>query len=79
MKNCLEIRVEVRRSVGRLRETWLESVEADISELDIDREDIRTGRHEDGMLCRGSPTLSKMDYKPIVIIISTSFLNTTLT
>ena len=37
----MEIRVQGRRSVGRLRETWLENVEADIAELEIDREDIR--------------------------------------
>ena len=37
----MEIRVEGRRSFGRLRETWLENVEADMAELEIDREDIR--------------------------------------
>ena len=37
----MEIRAEGRRSVGRLRETWLENVEADMAELEIDREDIR--------------------------------------
>ena len=39
----MEIRVEGRRSIGRLSETWLENVEADMAELDIDREDIRHG------------------------------------
>ena len=33
-------RVEGRRQVGRPRETWLESVEADMSELEIDKEDV---------------------------------------
>ena len=37
----MEIRVEGRISVGRLRETWLENVKANISELEIYREDIR--------------------------------------
>ena len=39
----MEIRVEGRISVGRLRETWLENVEADMTELEIDREGIRDG------------------------------------
>ena len=29
-----------RRPVGRPRKTWLESVEADMAELEIDREDV---------------------------------------
>ena len=40
----MEIRVEGRISIGRLRETWLENVEADMAELVIDREDIRDGK-----------------------------------
>ena len=36
----MEIRVEGRRSVGRPRRTRLESVEADISELEIYNEDV---------------------------------------
>ena len=30
--------------MGRLRETWLENVEADMAELEIDRDDIRDGK-----------------------------------
>ena len=37
----MKISVEGRRSIGRLRETWLENMEADMTELEIDREDIR--------------------------------------
>ena len=37
VKKCMDFRVEVRRPVGR---RWLESVEADMSELDIDKEDV---------------------------------------
>ena len=33
-------RVEGRRPVGRPRKTWLESVEADMVELEIDKEDV---------------------------------------
>ena len=36
----MEYRVEARRPVGRLTRTWLYSVEADMAELEIDREDI---------------------------------------
>ena len=32
--------VEGRRLVGRPRRTWLGSVEADMEELEIDREDV---------------------------------------
>ena len=40
VKNCMEYRVEGRRPVGRPRKTWLESVEADMAELEIDKEDV---------------------------------------
>ena len=44
MKKCMEYRVEGRRSVGRSRKTWLESVEADMAELEIDKEDVHDRR-----------------------------------
>ena len=37
-------RVEDRRPVGRPRRIWLESVEADTAELEIDREDVRENK-----------------------------------
>ena len=40
MKKCMEYRVEDRRPVVRPRWTWLESVEADMAELEIDREGL---------------------------------------
>ena len=40
VKKCMEYRVEGRRPVGRPRRTWLESVEADMAELEIDKEDV---------------------------------------
>ena len=46
MKKCMEYRVEGRRLVGRPRKTWLESVEADMPELEIDKEDVHD---EEGM------------------------------
>ena len=36
MKKCIEFRVEGRIQVGRPR-TWLKSVEADMTELEINR------------------------------------------
>ena len=40
MNKCMEFRVEGRRPVGKPARTWLESVEADMAELEIDKEDI---------------------------------------
>ena len=40
VKKCMEFRVEGRRPVGRPRRTWLESVEADMAEPEIDKEDV---------------------------------------
>ena len=44
MKKCMEYRVEGRRPVGRPRKTWLESVEADMAVLEIDKEDVHDRR-----------------------------------
>ena len=44
VKKCMEYRVEGRRPVGRPRRTWLESVEADMAELEIDKEDAHDRR-----------------------------------
>ena len=43
MKKCMEYRVEGRRPVGRPRKTWLDSVEVDMAELEIDKEDVHDG------------------------------------
>ena len=40
VKKCMEYRVEGRRPVGRPRRTWLESVEADMTKLEINKEDV---------------------------------------
>ena len=37
VRKCIEVRVEGRRPVGRPKRTWLESVEADMAELEIDK------------------------------------------
>ena len=44
VKKCMEYRVEGRRPIGRPRKTWLESVEADMAELEIDKEDVNDRR-----------------------------------
>ena len=44
MKKCMEYRVEGRRPVGRPIKTWLESVEADMAEHEIDKEDVHDRR-----------------------------------
>ena len=50
VKKCLENRVEGRRPVGRRKSTWLDSVEADMAELEIDREMSMTERNGEGIL-----------------------------
>ena len=67
----MEIRVEGRRSIGRLRETWLEHVEADMAELEIDREDIcdRKKWRRNIMKKDEVQHYRETDYKPVIIII----------
>ena len=38
VKKCMEFKVGGRRPVGRPRRSWLESVEADMAEFEIDRD-----------------------------------------
>ena len=40
VKKCMEFRVEGRRPVGRPRRTWLESVEVDMADIEINKEDV---------------------------------------
>ena len=60
VKKCMEYRVEGRRPVGRPGQTWLESVEADMAELEIDKEDVH-----DRSKWRGNVNVMKRMYKPI--------------
>ena len=59
MKKCMEYRVEGRRPVGRSRKTWLESVEPDIAELEIHKEDVhdrsKWGRNVNVMKRKSNP------------------------
>ena len=67
----MEIRVEGRRSSGKLRDTWLENVEADMAELVIDREDIRDGKKWRRNIMKKDEVqhYRETDYKPVIIII----------
>ena len=58
VKKCMECRVEGRRPVGRPIRTCLVSVEADMAELEIDREDVL-----DRMIWRNN--IIKLKYNPI--------------
>ena len=69
VKNCMEYRVEGRRSVGRPRKTWLDSVEADMAEHGIDlsmavkllkRQTIRGVMSKARIVHTGIPQGSKM-------------------
>ena len=40
MKKCMECRFEGRRPGGRPRKAWFKSVDADMAELEIDKEDV---------------------------------------
>ena len=59
-KKCMAYRVEGRRPVGRPRKTWLESVEADMAELEIDKEDVH-----DRSKWRRNVNVMKRKYNPI--------------
>ena len=59
VKKCMEYRVEGRRPVGRPRKTWLESVKADMSELEIDKEDVHDRRKWRRNVVKRKSTLSK--------------------
>ena len=41
----MEFKVEGRRSVGRPRRTWLDSVETNMPALEIDREDVHDRKY----------------------------------
>ena len=56
----MEYRIEGRRAVGRPRKTWLESVEADMAELEIDKEDVHDSKWRRNVnVMKRKPTLSE--------------------
>ena len=53
---------------GRRPRTWLESVEADIAELEIDKEDVHDRKKwRRNVMKRKSNHIGKTDYKPILL------------
>ena len=60
VEKCVEYRVKGRRPVGRPGKTWLESVEADMAELQIDIEDVHDRRK-----WRRDVNVMKRKYNPI--------------
>ena len=52
-------RVEGRRPVGRPRKTWLESVKADMAELEIDKEDVHNRKKWRRNVMKRKSTLSE--------------------
>ena len=60
MKKCTEYGFVSRRPVGRPRKTWLESVEVDMAELEIDKEDVH-----DRSKCRRNVNVMKRKSNPI--------------
>ena len=69
MKKCMEFRVKGKRPVGSPRWTWLESVEADMAELEIDKENVHDRKKwRRNVMKRKSNTIVKRDYKPIIYI-----------
>ena len=66
MKKCMEYRVEGIRPVVRPRKTCLESVEADMAELEIDKEDVHDRKKECDCYEEKVQPYRKTDYKPII-------------
>ena len=69
MKKCMEFRVE-----GRIpRRTWLESVEADMAELKINKEDVHD-RNKWRSIVMKEKSHPNRNYKPIIIICNNHLL-----
>ena len=63
MKKCMEFRVEGRRPVGRPRRTLLETVEAEMAELGIDKEDVHDRKKWRSVMKRKSSPIRKRTIK----------------
>ena len=55
----MEFRVECRRPVGRPIKTWLESIEADMIELEIDKEDVHDIKKWRGIVMKRKITINR--------------------
>ena len=73
VQKCMEFRVEGRRPVGRPR-TWLESVEADMAELEIDKEDVHDRKKWRENVMRRKPNpIGKWTINRIYIMINRNY------
>ena len=59
VNKCMKFRVGGSRPVGRLRRTWLESVEADMAELEIDKEGVHDRKKWRGNVIKRKSTPSE--------------------
>ena len=66
VKKCMEFRVEGRRLVGRPGRTWLECVEVDMAELEINKEDVHDRKKWRECYEEEVQPYRKTDYKPII-------------
>ena len=64
VKKCMDIRVEIRRP----SKTWLENLEADMSQLKIDKEDIHDRKNWRKNFVKSNSTPRKTDFNPIIIL-----------
>ena len=69
MNKCMKFRVDGRRPVGKPKRTWLESVESDMTEFEIDKEDVheRNQWRRNVMKRKSNPVGKRIIYKPIVM------------
>ena len=71
----MEFRVEGRILVGRPRRTWLESVEADMAELENDKEDVHDiNIWRENVMKRKSNPIGKWTIIYIILIIGCPIL-----
>ena len=66
VNKCMEYRVEGKIPVGRPRRTWLESVETDIAQLEIDKDVHDRKKWKRNVMKRKSNPIGKRDYTPII-------------
>ena len=59
VKECVEYGVECRGLVGISRRTWVECVAADMSKLEIDREDVHDIKKIEKECCEGEAQMGK--------------------
>ena len=75
----MDYRVEGRRPVGRPRRTWLECVEADMAELEIDREGVHDRKKwRMNVMKRKSNTIGKRPINSKISLFLIKIINDTV-